>query len=103
MVVLAWDYWQSRFHGDQKIIGRSVAINGHAVTVIGVAPKGFAGHTPALHMQAYLPLGMLVIDAGTPPDFLSRPDQRPFVVFARLKRGNSIAQVSDRSCMIQRS
>jgi len=94
VVVLAWEYWQSRFHGDQQIIGRSVAINGHAVTIIGVAPKGFAGPTPALHMQAYLPLGMLVIDAGTPPDFLSRPDQRPFMVLARLKRGSSIAQVS---------
>jgi predicted permease len=93
VVVLAWDYWQSRFHGEQQIIGRSVAINGHLVTIIGVAPKGFEGPTPALHMQAYLPLGMLVIDAGTAPDFLSRPDARPFLVLARLKHGSSVEQV----------
>src|SRR5215813_5987233 len=93
VVVLAFEYWQSRFHGDQQIIGRSIAINGHPVTIIGVAPKGFAGPTPALHMQAYLPLGMLVIDAGTPADFLSRPDVRPLLVLARLKHKSSVAQV----------
>jgi putative ABC transport system permease protein len=94
VVVLSFEYWQSRFHADQKIIGRSVAINGHPVTIIGVAPRGFAGPTPALHMQAYLPLGMLVIDAGTPPNFLSRPDNRPLLLLARLKPGTSVSEAS---------
>ena len=93
VVVLAWEYWQSRFHGDPEMIGKAAAINGHAVTIIGVAPKGFVGPTPVFHMQAYLPLGMLVIDAGTSPGFLSAPDARPLMVLARLKPGDSIEQV----------
>jgi predicted permease len=89
VVVLSWEYWQSRFHGDQDMIGKSVAINGHDVTIIGVGPKDFFGPTPLLHMQAYLPLGMLVIDAGTATDFMGRADARPLVVFARLKPADS--------------
>jgi putative ABC transport system permease protein len=93
IVVLAWEYWKSRFYGDSEIIGKIVAINGHPVTIIGVAPKGFVGPTPVFHMQAYLPLGMLVIDAGTSSGFLSAPNARPLMVLARLKPGTSIEQV----------
>src|SRR5262245_44193056 len=93
VVVISWDYWQSRFLGDTGIAGKSVAINGHPVTIIGVSPKGFFGPTPLLHVQAYLPLGMLVIDAGTAPDFLAKSDVRPLNIFARLKHGDSPERV----------
>src|SRR5215467_6391393 len=89
VVVLSWEYWQSRFQADPDVVGKSVAINGHAVTIIGVGPKDFFGPTPLLHMQAYLPLGMLVIDAGTPANFLAQGDARPLQIFARLKRGST--------------
>ncbi|HEY7405309.1 MAG TPA: ABC transporter permease [Candidatus Angelobacter sp.] len=89
VVVISWDYWQSRFLGDPEIAGRSVAINGHPMTIIGVSPKGFFGPTPLLHVQAYLPLGMLVVDAGTTPDFLAKGDVRPLSIFARLRHGDS--------------
>ena len=93
VVVLSWEYWQSRFLGDESIVGKSVAINGHPITIIGVGPKDFYGPTPLLHVQAYLPLGMLVIDAGTSPDFLAKSDVRPLNIFARLKHGDSLNQV----------
>src|SRR6266853_1037209 len=93
ITVLPWEYWLSRFQGDPDIIGKSVAINGHVVTIVGVGPKGFFGPTPLLHIQAYLPLGMLVIDAGTPPDFLNKVDVRPLIILARLKHGSGPEQV----------
>lgn len=93
VVVLSWEYWQSRFLGDREIIGKSVAINGHPMTIIGIGPKDFFGPTPLLHVQAYLPLGMLVIDAGTPADFLAKGDVRPLNIFARLKRGATPARM----------
>ena len=92
IVVLSWDYWQSRFSGDAGVIGKSVAINGHAFSIVGVAPRGFQGPVPVLHMQAYLPLGMLVVDAGTPKDFLAKADARPLLIFARLKPGATVSQ-----------
>ncbi|MDR3738510.1 MAG: ABC transporter permease [Terracidiphilus sp.] len=42
-VVLSYAYWNSHFHGDAGIVGKSIAINKHPMTVIGVAPKGFRG------------------------------------------------------------
>jgi len=88
VTVLSWEYWHSQFHDDPAIIGKTVAINGHSVTIVGVGPKGFVGPTPLLHIQAFLPLGMLVIDAGTAPDFLSKVDTRPLIILARLKPGS---------------
>jgi putative ABC transport system permease protein len=40
-VLLSHAYWQSRFGGDPKIIGRTITIDGEPFTVAGVMPKGF--------------------------------------------------------------
>src|SRR5579863_909237 len=58
IVVLSYNYWQNRFRGDPTMVGKAVSINGHAVTIAGIAPKGFLGPTPLLNIQAYLPLSM---------------------------------------------
>ena len=92
VIVLAYEYWQSRFHGDREIIGQPVAINGRALTVIGVAPKGFLGPAPLIHMQAYLPLGMYTLEAGTPANFLAAREAHPFTIIARLKHNARLEQ-----------
>src|SRR5258706_11360732 len=43
VAVLSYRAWQQRFGGDPKIVGASVAINGQAFTIVGVAPPGFFG------------------------------------------------------------
>jgi predicted permease len=42
-IVLSYAYWQARFHSDPNVVGRAVRVNNHAMTVLGVAPKGFRG------------------------------------------------------------
>ena len=42
-VVLSYDYWHSHFHDDPSLIGRTLQINKHPLTVIGVAPPAFRG------------------------------------------------------------
>ena len=42
-VVLSYTYWHSHFHDDRNIVGRTLQINKHPMTVIGVAPKSFRG------------------------------------------------------------
>ena len=56
VVVLGYDYWKKRFNGDASIVGQQVKMNGHSVTVIGVAPEGFHGTYALVDMQAYLPV-----------------------------------------------
>lgn len=42
-VVLSYAYWHGHFHADPEAIGRSVLINKHQLTIIGVAPPAFRG------------------------------------------------------------
>jgi putative ABC transport system permease protein len=58
IAVLGHSYWKKRFNSDPSIVGRPVKMNGHSVTVVGVAPEGFHGAYSLVDMQAYLPFGM---------------------------------------------
>src|SRR5215211_7866279 len=40
-IILTHGLWQSRFGGDQSIVGRDIRINGEAFKVIGVLPRDF--------------------------------------------------------------
>ena len=54
MAVLSYDFWQTRFGGDRRVVGRTLHINNQHVTIVGVAEKGFRGlslgTTPAIYM-----------------------------------------------------
>ncbi|MGH9776108.1 MAG: ABC transporter permease [Candidatus Acidiferrales bacterium] len=58
VVVLSYRYWKRRFAGDPAIMGKKAAVNGHAVTIIGVTRPDFWGITPIVETQGFLPLGM---------------------------------------------
>jgi predicted permease len=89
VVVLGYRYWKARFRADPSIVGKKGTINGHPVTIVGIAPKGFQGITPIIEMQAYLPLGMATLDTDGSANFLSDPKVRDLLVVARLKAGIS--------------
>jgi predicted permease len=42
-VVLSYAYWHGHFHSDAGIVGRTVEINKHQFTIVGVAPETFRG------------------------------------------------------------
>ena len=41
VVILGYGYWQRRFGGDTKVIGRRIQVDGTAREVIGILPKDF--------------------------------------------------------------
>jgi predicted permease len=93
VIVLSYDYWQRTFNGDANVVGRPVTLDGHPVTIVGVAPKGFSGTQSFLNPAAYLPLSQLPI-AGTPVDAINNWQTRMFVVQGRLRSGVSLKQAN---------
>jgi predicted permease len=91
VMVLSYAYWQTHFGGDPQIVGRKVSVDGHPVTIVGVAPKGFEGVYPILKVQGYLPLGMIAIE-GQPSDFMTNRQLRGMPVLARVRPGTTLAQ-----------
>jgi putative ABC transport system permease protein len=41
-IVISDRLWREQFGADPKVVGRSLRIDGHAVSVVGVAPRGFS-------------------------------------------------------------
>ncbi len=70
VIVLSYTFWKTHMDADPGIIGKTVSMDGHPVTVIGVAPQGFHGLYSLAEAQAYMPLGMASIEAY-PPDFMT--------------------------------
>ncbi|HWG86689.1 MAG TPA: ABC transporter permease, partial [Candidatus Acidoferrales bacterium] len=76
-----WSLFQSRFNGDQQIVGKSVQIDSKPFTVIGVLPAWFSYPDPAVKVWIpYTPIFM-------PEEFA--PDHHQSYVIARLKNKQS--------------
>ncbi len=56
--VLSYALWQSRYGSDRGIVGRTIQVNLHSYTVVGVAPRGFEGCKSGLRTDLWIPLGM---------------------------------------------
>jgi predicted permease len=56
VVVLSHAYWQRRFGGDVAVLGRTILIENVPFSVVGVAPAGFLGMSPAAPADLWLPI-----------------------------------------------
>ncbi len=52
--ILSWGFWKRRFGGDPSILGRTINLNAHPNTVIGVMPEWFNYPNPSA--QIWTPL-----------------------------------------------
>ncbi len=100
VVVLGYNYWQTRFNGDPAIVGKAASINGYPVTIVGIAPKGFRGPTPILEVQAYLPLSMFVVERGVAANFLADSKARSMMVFVRVRPRADLRQVRSEMAVV---
>ena len=66
-VVLSYAYWQSHFDSDPAAVGRTVQINKHPYTIVGVAPRGFRGTELFFAPGLFMPLVDLPQTGGWDP------------------------------------
>lgn len=58
LVVLSHRYWTQRFNAEPTILNQPLSVNGQAMTIIGVAPRGFSGTTLGNDPEVFVPLTM---------------------------------------------
>ena len=99
VIVVSHASWRSRLAGERNAIGRSLLVNGHRFTLIGVAGKNFHGIYTGIQADAWVPVMM-------------QPLLRPRAnletsswlwMFARLNEGVTNAAAQTELAALQRS
>jgi putative ABC transport system permease protein len=87
VAVIGHGLWQRRFGSDPSAVGRTLAVDGRALTVIGVAPAGFR---VAEETEVWTPVSL------DDPRLLEARGLHAYEVIGRLGEGQTLAQVSGR-------
>ncbi|PYQ75265.1 MAG: multidrug ABC transporter substrate-binding protein [Acidobacteria bacterium] len=91
VVVLSHGFWTTRFAADRGLLNQTMIVNGQAMTIVGVAPRGFTGTTIGAEPKVFVPV---TLRKPVNP-WSERMDNRRnyfLYVFGRLKPGVSIEQ-----------
>jgi predicted permease len=89
VVVLSHHLFRTRFAGDTSVVGRAMQVNGHPMTVVGVAPAGFTGLEVGQPTDLFVPLAMEPQVLSTWRPVLGSWRSRWLTVMARLRDGET--------------
>ena len=92
IAVISDAYWARRFNRSLDVIGRSLVVNGHTVSIVGVTAPQFTGFVPGSRPDITLPLSVRVLEEK---EFLDQRDTwTSLSIVARLRPGVSEAQAA---------
>jgi predicted permease len=91
VVVLSYDYWNTRFARDPGVVGKKILVNDYPMEIVGVSAPGFAGLDPAESPQIRVPVQMKPVMVPS-WEWLHMDDRRArwVQVFGRLKPGYTV-------------
>ena len=90
LAVLSYRYWTNDLGSDPHVIGQQIIVNGHSMTIIGVAPEGFEGTTLGVEPLVFVPITMRMQMMQGWNDAMTNRRAYWVYVFARLAPGVSI-------------
>ncbi|MGH9160162.1 MAG: ADOP family duplicated permease [Vicinamibacteraceae bacterium] len=88
VAVLTHGFWVERLGGRPDVVGRTIRLNGHPFTVVGVSEKGFDGLEVGGSVDVIVPVAMLR-QVATYGDALTSRRSHIFQIYGRLKPGLS--------------
>lgn len=100
VAILSYGFWQREFGGDPGILNKTVSLDGHAFTILGVTPPEFFGVRVGNTFDVMIPLGNEPIIRGAESG-LDRRSMWWLSMFARLAPGQSMAQAELRLRALQ--
>jgi len=89
-IVLTYSFWHTQFQDDRGVVGRTVQVDKHPFTIIGVAPPEFNGTLLFFHPAFFVPIvnhEQLAAD-----DLNARGNRWVFMTMGLLKAGVTPAQ-----------
>jgi predicted permease len=92
VMVIRETLWRRVFGADPKVIGRTVDLNRHPFTIIGVVPAEFTGTMTGVRCEFWTPVSMVSETASWGRAFLTSRQSRGFHNAVRLLPGVSLAQ-----------
>jgi hypothetical protein len=81
VAVLSYRFWTSRFHGDPKVVGRTVYYDEAAFQIVGVAAERFEGVDAERSVDVWIPV---TADPAIEPERLQRASSFWLTLLARL-------------------
>jgi predicted permease len=93
VMVISYAYWKTHFGSDATIVGKKVSVDGHPITIIGVAPEGFYGVSPIIAIQGYLPMSLAPM-GGYPSDLMTNRSNHLIFVIGRLASGTDFQKTN---------
>ena len=91
VTVISDALWQRKFGGQEGVVGKTITLSNHTLTIIGVAPPEFQGGETGLRFDVWVPM-MLVPTFSPGSTNLENRGNRWFGVLARLKPGVTMSQ-----------
>ena len=89
--VLSWPLWKSDFGADPDIVGKTVRIDKHPYTIIGVTPEGFYGTEKMGQLDIFVPIANEASLDGV--DWLETRAEPHVYSIVRIKDGVTMPQV----------
>ena len=91
VAVISYRLWQTHFGARPDVVGRSIEINKHAYTIVGVTPAVFQGSQTGVRTEIWVPI-MMEAQLDARGDLIHDHHNFWLLVFGRLKPGVSLAQ-----------
>ena len=85
VAVLSYRFWESRFNKDPNLIGKTILVNEHPVTVLGVTPPAFYGVDLSSNPDVRVPMMMTPVFNPLPPTRMQSRRHQWLSVMARRK------------------
>ena len=92
VVVLSFQTWKQRFGSDAALIGKTVELNNHGFTVIGIAAERFKGANLAAEVELWVPMTALGQLQPASASAFNRRGSRWLRVIGRLKPAATLEQ-----------
>ena len=93
VIVISARLWRSYFHSDPAIVGKTMRVNRHSLTITGVVPAEFRGTSPVMQYEFWVPVTMAAALGELPEStFSERGDRGMLDAICRLRAGVPMAQ-----------